>query len=372
MKYLILTVVFMLGISYPLNAHSNKSRNDPAKPAETALSETGKSVHVEQGDSVQGEQNESKRNEISKEQESMLNSIQIAAWVNGEALTDRDVAHRSLMLGSTDFNNILDTLIDDKVILLQAAKDSIKISDDELEKAYKERMTDFKSPDEFFRKFLERFRMTADDYRRDLKEILTKDKYLISKIGGYRLADESHAHDYIIDNFVSPGEIKEYFEANKAKYVASEKIKLREIVLKFTDAESQAQKKVLAEEILGKLQKGADFAELARQYSEVHNDTGGLWDWTAKGTFPAEVEDVAYNLKVGEIGKKIIAIENKFIIVKVEDKLKLEATFDNLELQEQIRRELLNRKINIGAYNLKQRLLKEAIIIKVKDYGKEK
>ncbi len=53
------------------------------------------------------------------------------------------------------------------------------------------------------------------------------------------------------------------------------------------------------------LQKGADFASLAKKYSEDHSSAqnGGLLPWLIKGQVFKEFEDVAYTLKKGQYSK---------------------------------------------------------------------
>jgi parvulin-like peptidyl-prolyl isomerase len=59
----------------------------------------------------------------------------------------------------------------------------------------------------------------------------------------------------------------------------------------------------MAEEVLARLQAGEDFAYLAREYSEdiSSRETGGDMGFFPRGVMPAEVEEVAFGLEVGEL-----------------------------------------------------------------------
>ena len=282
----------------------------------------------------------------------------IVARVNESFITLRDVVRRATIMGA---NNpaALQTLIEDKVIANQAGKETIKTTDDELQKMVKERITHFNSLEEFSKNILTPLGMTIEDYTGDIKEQLLREKYIQSKVGIHGLSGKNQSD--VIDIFVSPMEIKEFFEKNKARFDQPEKVKTRQIILKFTDGEERIKKKSLAEKLLERLQKGEDFAELAKQYSDVKADSGGDWDWTATKTFAANVEIVIFSLKKGETSP-VITTEKSFVIAKVEDKTDYKPAFDTPEIQEEIRRILSNQKFSRGAVAIRDKLLKEASI----------
>lgn len=283
----------------------------------------------------------------------------IIARVNESFITLRDVVRRATIMGANN-PSALQTLIEDKVIANQAVKENIKVSDAEAQKTVKERISNFTTMEEFTKNILQPLGMTFEEYISDMKEQLLREKYIQSKIGAHRLEGKNQS-DFIIDIFVSPKEIKEFFEANKGKFDQPEKVKTRQIILKFVDGEERLKKESLAEKLLARLQKGEDFAELAKQYSDVKSESGGDWDWTKEDTFAKDVEKVIFSLKKGETSP-VITTEKSFIIAKVEDKTEYKPAFDTPEIQEEIRRTLSNQKFARGAMTIKNKLLKEASI----------
>ena len=284
---------------------------------------------------------------------------QIVARVNESFITLRDVVRRATIMG-TKTPAALQTLIEDKVITNQAVKENIKITGDEVQKTVNERLTHFTSMEEFSKNILTPLGMTIEDYTDDMKEQLLREKYIQSKIGAHRL-ESKNPSDFVIDIFVSPREIKEFFEKNKSKFDQPAKVKTLQIILKFTDNEELIKKKSLAEKIMERLKNSDDFATLAKEYSDVKAESGGDWDWTVKGTFSEKTEKVIFSLKKGEISP-IIPTERSFIIVKLEDKTEYKPAFDTPEIQEEIRRTLSNQKFILGARAIKEKLLKEASI----------
>ncbi len=74
-----------------------------------------------------------------------------------------------------------------------------------------------------------------------------------------------------------------------------------------------------AEEVLQKLEEGADFAELAKEYStdELTAESGGDMGWVPRGELDPMLENVAFSLQVGEHSKVIETSDGKFHIIKV-------------------------------------------------------
>ncbi|MFH0888053.1 MAG: peptidylprolyl isomerase [Planctomycetota bacterium] len=301
---------------------------------------------------------------LNAQDNSSFSSGRIVARVNNDIITSREVSRRAIIINQS--NQIaLQTLLEDKLITRQAIKDSIKVSDEELEREFQERLSNFGSLDAFLENIIQPLGISLEDFRNELKEQLLRDKYIRSKIGSYKLTGDTKA-DFIIDIVVSPKEMREYFETNKERFAKSERIKTRQIILKVSESRAVAETKELAERIVNQLEKGDDFDKLARQYSDIKAENGGLWDWAERGSFIPELEKIIYSLKIGEISPAIITDKN-IIIVKIEDKITSQSDFATPEIQEEIKRILVNQKIRQGAEVIKEKLLKEASIQIEKD-----
>jgi FKBP-type peptidyl-prolyl cis-trans isomerase (trigger factor) len=76
-----------------------------------------------------------------------------------------------------------------------------------------------------------------------------------------------------------------------------------------------------AEDILVQINAGANFEELAKQYSEdpSNKDKGGDLGFVSKGTFVKEFEDAAFNLQPGQVSG-IVESPYGFHIIKVTEK----------------------------------------------------
>jgi len=118
---------------------------------------------------------------------------------------------------------------------------------------------------------------------------------------------------------VSPNKIQDYYRKHRDEFTNKEQIKLRLIMIPARTADQSSQK-AMAEEILSKLVKGAEFERMAQIYSEDSTrDLGGDWGWVDRGTLAPSLEKIAFNLPAGKISN-IIELSGNYYILKVEDK----------------------------------------------------
>jgi parvulin-like peptidyl-prolyl isomerase len=116
---------------------------------------------------------------------------------------------------------------------------------------------------------------------------------------------------------ISPHKIETYYVDHKDEFKEEDKVKLRMIVLTKTPETDTAQTRKLAEEILGKLNDGASFTEMAGIYSQGKQPAQP--DWIEKSVLREELADAAFKLKPGE-HSGIIEIPSAFYILRVEEK----------------------------------------------------
>jgi peptidyl-prolyl cis-trans isomerase SurA len=140
---------------------------------------------------------------------------------------------------------------------------------------------------------------------------------------------------------VSPYQIEEYYQQNLRLFQQDEQVKVSTIVLrkslfpsKKTDADGKEvtydPQEEIAKEILYKLDTGADFAELAKAYSEGSNkDDGGALGWvTATGKLAIRSDLWTYiaKLQPGQHTDVISTSDGWYYIVQVEDRTKEKIT----------------------------------------------
>jgi parvulin-like peptidyl-prolyl isomerase len=139
---------------------------------------------------------------------------------------------------------------------------------------------------------------------------------------------------------VSPYQIEKYYQENLRLFVQDEQIKVSTIVLrksvvmshrtvKGRDEEYDPQAEI-AQEILYKLDTGADFADLAKNYSEGSNkDQGGDLGWvtqTGKLAIRADLWPYISKLEPGQHTDVVPTSDGYYYIVQVEDRKRGQVT----------------------------------------------
>jgi peptidyl-prolyl cis-trans isomerase D len=99
------------------------------------------------------------------------------------------------------------------------------------------------------------------------------------------------------------------YNENKDTYRVPERVNVRHILLKATDkdAKQEAAVKAKADGLVKQLRAGANFAEMAKKYSEDPGSAakGGEYDGVVHGQMVAEFDKAAFSLKVGEISDPV-------------------------------------------------------------------
>ncbi|MGA8831621.1 MAG: peptidylprolyl isomerase [Desulfomonilaceae bacterium] len=116
---------------------------------------------------------------------------------------------------------------------------------------------------------------------------------------------------------------KKYFEQNKTEFSTPESVKLHHILL---DNEKDAK------QVLARLKKGEKFADVASQVSICPSKTnGGDLGWMPKGSLVPEIEEVAFQMKKGQIEGPVKTKFGYHILYLEDKKPAEEASFDQVK-----------------------------------------
>ena len=118
-------------------------------------------------------------------------------------------------------------------------------------------------------------------------------------------------------------EIEAYYNAHKSEYSVPEQAKSRHILIQVpqgADANSDAAAKAKAEDILKRIQHGANFADLAKKYSDDpgSKDSGGELGFAQRGHMVPEFDQAIFTQKIGDT--KIVKTQYGYHIVQVEER----------------------------------------------------
>jgi peptidyl-prolyl cis-trans isomerase SurA len=217
---------------------------------------------------------------------------------------------------------ILDRMVEDKVLLVQAERDtSISITNKEVETALSSQVERIKAQFASEDAFLAQLRTEGltlkelrNQYRDEVRNQLLKEKFIQKKLEKVK---------------VSSGEVKRFYEANRDSLPEKPAgVRLAHILI--STIPSQATRDSIynyTSLIREKALAGEDFSLLAKTYSQDPgaSEGGGDLGWFVKGAMVAEFESAAFALQPGQISA-IVETQYGFHIIKCtgrkEDKIK--------------------------------------------------
>jgi foldase protein PrsA len=164
--------------------------------------------------------------------------------------------------------------------------------------------------------------LTVEQLREQLRARLLSDKIYSAVIKKVKVTD---------------AKIKAYYDSHKAQYLQPESREVRHILVK---------KESLADELYAKLKNGADFAKLARRYTEDEASKADGGKLTAyKGKTVAPFDKFVFAAKTGDLSKPI-KTEFGWHLIEVLSEVKPAAPQPLAEAKETISSTLLQQQQN--------------------------
>jgi len=248
----------------------------------------------------------------------------VAAVVNGEVITysqvrgvvgPREKLLRAQFRGDELLQKVkearqaaLQDLIDRQLIIQAFKKENYQIPDHFIEERMHDIVrTDFGGDRNTFIKTLEAQNYTMGEFKK-----METEKMIVQAMRGKNVK---------LAVIASPVKVEEYYKAHRDEFTSKAQVKLRLIMVPShaSDGNAAAQR-AMADEIFGKLVKGAEFERMAQLYSEDSTrEKGGDWGWIERKTLAAPLEKVAFSLQPGKFSN-VIEFSGNYYILKVEDK----------------------------------------------------
>jgi len=198
----------------------------------------------------------------------------------------------------------LQGLIQQEIYAQQARSFKIKVPSQEVDDAFAEQydglLANYSITEDQLEVYLIGQGMTLDGFKREMRESAE-----------VQLRDQALREEVIGDLQPTDDELAAYLETNISQYDVPEEIRASHILV---DEEETAN------EVLDKLKNGADFAELAREYSTCPSaEEGGDLDWFSRGMMVPEFEEAAFALQVGEMSA-LVKTQYGYHIIKLTDR----------------------------------------------------
>lgn len=207
---------------------------------------------------------------------------------------------------------LLEDLLFQKLLLAQAQKDSLNITEAQVEQELERRMGYYLrqfGSEEKFRSF---YGKSSEDYKAELRD----------NVRDLLLAQQMQAK-ITNDISVTPSEIKAYYNSipKDSLPLINAEVEVGQIVKKpGIKPEAKKASKEFIESLRQRILKGESFATLAALYSKDPGSAskGGLYPRVQRGEFVPEWDAWAFRLKPGEVSEVFETVYGYFIIQLVE------------------------------------------------------
>jgi foldase protein PrsA len=211
-------------------------------------------------------------------------------------------------------SSVIDSLIVFRLFEEYAEENDIAVTDEEVDEQIKSIVDSYESEDKFNEALKE------NGMSKEFFEVYMKRQLISNKI-----------YDKVTSGIaVTDGEVEKYYEDNReTAFLVPESLKAGHILAMFPwkkdnsgeTEEGREEAKEKIEIVEEKLKNGADFEELARQYSDDTStaENGGDLGYISKGQMVEEFDKALFSLDIGEVSD-IVETEYGFHIIKVYDR----------------------------------------------------
>ena len=252
-----------------------------------------------------------------------LDADAVAVRIDGQDITNRQVSEEQGRLlqqlgGRMDPQQLgamkdvirqqaLDNLINRTLLEKAIADAGVTTTPEEVDARMAEVKASFGSEQDFIDR-LAMMGMTEDLVRSEMETALKVEKLLVGRQDTSPISEDA---------------IRSYYNENKQRFEQPERVQASHVLIKVDAGATEAMKNVArtdAERVLGELRGGADFAQVASQNSDCPSkERGGDLGYFEQGRMVKPFEDVAFNLKIGEISD-VVETQFGYHIIKVTDR----------------------------------------------------
>jgi peptidyl-prolyl cis-trans isomerase SurA len=224
---------------------------------------------------------------------------EIIAVIGDEIITKSDIEQFLLQLKVQNKMNdeqlssqrplIMKQMVDEKLLIIKAALDSVEVPEEQLVQESDKRWNDIIQRVQQYggEKYLEQI------YNDKIKNIKKRHRKQIEK----ELTIYKFRSQYLQNIKISRGEVEEFFKTYKDSLpTQAERVEISNLLLKVhASPERLAESYKKAELVLERLKKGESFKDLAKEFSDdPSKEAGGYLGKVERGTFVKEYEDALW------------------------------------------------------------------------------
>ena len=191
-----------------------------------------------------------------------------------------------------DDREVLEQFITEKLLEAEARESGIKVTEQDVSQYIDEIKKRNRLSDDELKTVLSREGQTLESYRASVKSELEKSEILNRQV----------RNKVNITN----DDVERYYKLNANKFRTEDRVRLRHILLALPQGATPEEVQAATEKAMDlykRIVAGADFAELAREYSQGAGQAdGGDIGWVSRGKLISGIEQVAFDkLSVGQV-----------------------------------------------------------------------
>ncbi len=255
---------------------------------------------------------------VGRAQEMVIDRVVAVVGLNPILQSELEAQYKQMVAAQEAMDDnarckILEDLLYQKLLLAQAQKDSVEVSEAQLEQELDRRMNYYVQQFGSEERFAAFYGKSVDDYKSDLRENVRNillSQQMQSKITG--------------DITVTPNDVRTFYNSippDSIPFINAE-VEVGQIVSKpKISAEAKKEAKEKIEGIRKRIMKGeSTFTAMAALYSEDPGSAnkGGLYEHIQRGQFVPEWDAWAFKLKPNEISEVFETVYGYFIVQLIE------------------------------------------------------
>lgn len=233
-------------------------------------------------------------------------------------------------------SQIINGLVETELMVQDAKSKGIEVTDDQIKDFKENLINETYGSEENFQSYLDEYNISDDMVERMIEEKLYYDQYI-----------DLIKADITVD-------AESYYNENSDQFDVADQVDAKHILV--DDKET-------AQDIIKQLDDGADFSELAKEYSTdtATAEKGGELGYFTADQMITEFSDAAFALEPGEYTKEPVETSYGYHVILCEDKKAAHhQSFD--EVKEDLTEQLTNQQVQSKYYELMEELRGSASI----------
>lgn len=254
----------------------------------------------------------------------------IVAVVNDEIISEYDVKERMQLITSTTGalrnqdeydqlrKTVIQLLVDEKLQLQEAKEQKINITDADVQQRFNEMAQRNNMAPAQFNQELARMGASKDMIMRQVKAGLAWEEVINARLRPF-LA-------------IGDGEVKAYLD-NLKNNKGQPEYRIGEIFLAVDSPDKDAEAHQTADRLVRQIREGAEFAAVARQFSDVATGAvGGDTGWTIGDHINPDIKDTVLKLQEGQVSDPIRTTAGYYIVSLLDQRQVLSADPDDTQI----------------------------------------